>query len=147
MLNQDHGIPTLTPRHEANLETKKRFVEAIFAGDWATFEQLCHPEFELHEPSALPYGGVYKGVDGFQTFWKTPKGHVTNHLETLGVYFTENPDEIIAELGMRGSLPGSEAQFPCSLMEKFAFADGKVRKLTVYFFDVPHLAAKQHGAS
>lgn len=50
-----------------------RFVEAevdYFAGHIDSFpaEEFLHPDFVLHEPESLPYGGRWHGRDGFRSF-------------------------------------------------------------------------------
>ena len=77
---------------------------------------------------------------------RTPRGHITEHLETLATYFTDSPDRIIVELSMRASLGSNSESFPCKLVEQFDFSEGKIIGLTVYFFDVPQIAAQQATA-
>jgi ketosteroid isomerase-like protein len=42
-----------------------QFVAAIAAVDARALEALLHPDVEVNEPEALPYGGVYRGRDAF----------------------------------------------------------------------------------
>ena len=139
MISQGNGVPKMTPKHEANNAVKIRFVDALFSNDWATMAPLVHPDFELREPDALPYGGIYKGIDGFKKCWELiPKAsHVTEHLDTLHTYFTEDPDRIVVELDFRGSRRGTGEKFASKVMEQFEFRDGKIAAIILYWFNIP----------
>jgi ketosteroid isomerase-like protein len=129
----------MTPQHEVNHQVKTRFVDALFANDWGTMATLVHPDFELREPAALPYGGVYKGLDGFKRCWELipQASHVTEHLETLRTFFSEDPDSIVVELDFRGSKRSTGEKFGSKVMEQFDFRDGKIVAITLYWFNIP----------
>ena len=139
LISQGNGVPTMTPRHHANNDVKTRFVDALFANDWSTMAALVHPSFELREPAALPYGGIYKGIEGFKTCWELiPRSsHVTEHLDTLRCYFTEDPDSILVELDFRGKRRDTEEKFASKVMEQFEFRDGKISAISLYWFNIP----------
>ncbi len=44
----------------------KGFYEAFVAGDLAGCIARLHSDLVVDEPSGLPYGGYYEGVEGFQ---------------------------------------------------------------------------------
>lgn len=99
---------------------------------------LVHPDFELREPRDLPYGGVYKGLDGFKHCWELipASGHKTEYLNTLGTYFTEDPNTIIVELDTRGTSHKGEA-YVSKVMEQFEFKDGLISAIVLYWFEIP----------
>lgn len=139
LISQGNGVPAMTPQHHANNEVKTRFVDAVFANDWQAMAALVHPDFELREPKALPYGGTYKGIEGFKKCWELiPRSsHVTEHLDTLRCHFTEDPDSILVELDFRGRKRGTEEKFASKVIEQFEFRDGKILAITLYWFDIP----------
>ena len=139
MISQGNSVPSMTPAHHANNETKTRFVDALFAGDWETMATLVHPDFELREPAALPYGGIYKGIEGFKQCRNLipQSSHVTEHLDTLRCYFTEDPDSIVVELEFRGSRRGSGEKIGSKIMEQFDFRDGLISAISLYWFNIP----------
>jgi ketosteroid isomerase-like protein len=137
MISQGNGVPAMTPQHHANNDVKTRFVEALFANDWEAMAPFVHPDFELREPDALPYGGVYKGLDGFKKCWELipQTGHKTEYLNTLRCYFTEDPDSIIVELDTRGT-KHSGKKFASKVMEQFEFREGKILAITLFWFNI-----------
>lgn len=139
MVSQGNGPPTMTPQHWANHETKTRFVSALFANDWDTMATLVHPSFELREPEALPYGGIYKGLDGFKKCWELipQSSHKAEHLDTLHTYFTESPDHIFVELDFRGTRRDTGEKIESLVMEKFEFRDGKISAVVLFWYNIP----------
>jgi ketosteroid isomerase-like protein len=139
MLSQGKGVPKMTPAHEANHEVKKRFVDALFAKDYATCETLVTPDLELREPDSLPYGGVYKGFAGFVECWeKIPlAGHKAESLDTLRTFFAEDPNTIIVELDFKGVITKTGKRIDSIVLEQFDFRDGKICAIIVYWFNIP----------
>jgi uncharacterized protein len=139
MISQGNGVPVMTPAHHANHDTKSKFVDALFANDWDTMARLVHPEFELREPDALPYGGIYKGIEGFKQCWELipQSSHVAEHLDTLRCYLTEDPNSIIVELDFRGRRRDTGEKIASKVMEQFEFKDGLISAITLYWFNIP----------
>ena len=139
MISQGNGVPTMTPQHHANNGVKTRFVDALFASDWETMAGLVHAEFELREPKALPYGGTYKGIDGFKKCWDLipQSSHIAEYLNTLRCYFTEDPNSILVELDFRGRKRGTDEKFGSKVIEQFEFRDNKIVAIVLYWFDIP----------
>jgi len=139
MISQGNGVPAMTPQHYTNNDVKTRFVDALFSNDWETMAGLVHPDFELREPKALPYGGTYRGIEGFKKCWELipQSSHVTEYLDTLRCYFTEDPNSILVELDFRGRRRGSDEKFGSKVMEQFEFRDSKIVAIVLYWFDIP----------
>ena len=139
MVSMGNGVPVMTPQHHHNESVKTRFVEALFRNDWDTMATLVHPDFELREPDALSYGGIYKGIEGFKHCWELipQAGLKTEHLDTLRCFFTEDPDSIIVELETRGTVTQTGAKFSSKVMEQFDFKDGLIVAIVLYWFDIP----------
>lgn len=128
----------IDPNHP-NHETKKKFVEALFANDWETLASVSHPDMELHEPKGLPYAGVWKGVDGFKACWeKIRQGTlITEHLEVLKTYFAEDPDHIVDLLHTRGKVRATGEPFDTLVYEQWELKDGKIHRIRLYWYEMP----------
>jgi ketosteroid isomerase-like protein len=139
LISQGNGVPTMTAAHQRNHDVKTRFVDALFKNDWDTLAALVHPDFELREPDALPYGGIYQGIAGFKRCWELipQSSHKTEHLDTLRCFFTEDPDSIVVELEFRGARRDTGEKFASKVMEQFDFRDGKILAITLYWFNIP----------
>lgn len=139
LISQGTGVPVITPQHHANNDVKTRFVDALFRNDWDTMAPLVHPDFELREPAALPYGGIYKGIEGFKECWELipQSSHQTEHLDTLRCHYADDPNTIVVELEFRGSRKDTGEKFASKVMEQFEFKDGLISAITLYWFDIP----------
>ena len=139
MISMGNGVPVMTPQHHHNESVKTRFVEGLFRNDWDLLATLVHPDFELREPDALSYGGIYKGIDGFKRCWELipQSGIRTEHLDTLRCFFTEDPDSIIVQLETRGTVIATGEPFSSKVMEQFDFKDGLVSAIVLYWFNIP----------
>lgn len=138
-ISNGNDLFELTLRHQANLDVKKKFVAALAAKDWDEAAKYVHPDFELREPAALPYGGVYKGMSGFrECLEKIPKiSHRTERIEILRTYFTQDPDHLFSELDFAGVRVDTGERISSGVVEKFEFRDGKISAIVLYWFDIP----------
>ena len=128
----------MATQQEALQELKERFVGAIMAGDWDTAEQLADPDFELREPAALPYGGIYKGIEGFKQCLAAIQGtHKTTGLDILSSYFAAEPDRMITEMDWRGIPHATGQEVSSKVLEKYEFRDGKVLAIILFWFNIP----------
>ena len=130
-----------------NHATKKRFVEALFSDGWEALASTTHPDFELHEPDALPYGGIWKGVDGFKACWaKIRQGALdTEHLETVRTYFADDEDHLVCLLHARGKVRATGEPFDSLVCEQWEFKDGRIHRIRVYWFNPPNSGARPIG--
>ena len=138
---QGKGVFEITDRHRANVAVKQKFVDALFRNDWNEMAQCVTDDVELREPDALPFGGVYKGLDGFKQCWeKIPKvSHVTESIETLHTYLTEDPDHMWVELDCVMRRLDNGEKFRDIVMEKFEFRDGKISAIVLNWYNIPDL--------
>jgi len=138
MISQGNGTFEMTEAHRRNNDLKTRFVDALFKNDWEAMAPMVHPDFELREPVALPYGGTYKGLNGFKHCWELipASGHKTEYLNTLGTYFTEDPNSIFVELDTRGTSHKGEP-YASKVMEQFEFRDGLISAIILFWFNIP----------
>ncbi|HEX7856355.1 MAG TPA: nuclear transport factor 2 family protein [Sphingobium sp.] len=139
ILSQGTGVPVMTAQHEANHDVKVRFVDALFRNDWETMAELVTDDLELQEPDALPYGGTWKGLDGFKKCWELipQASHVVEHLDTLRTFFSEDPNHIWVELDFKGVKKATGEKFGTRVMEEFQFRDGKISVIALMWFNIP----------
>jgi uncharacterized protein len=120
----------------SNLAIQEQFVTAVFAGDTATIEALCAPEFELHEGSGLPFAGTYRGAQGFLEFLGLFNDTLDiEYLTPVRTYTTDDPDWLVGELNLRATLRATGKLFESSLMEMWQFRNGKVVAIKPHYFN------------
>jgi ketosteroid isomerase-like protein len=119
-----------------NIAIQERFVAAVFAGDSATIEALAAPDFELHEGSGLPFAGVYKGAKGFLEFLDVFMATFDiEQLAPVRTYQTSDPEFLACEFELRATVRSSGERFESTLVELWAFRDGKVVSIRPHYFN------------
>jgi ketosteroid isomerase-like protein len=97
-----------------------------------------HPEFVLRQDRALPYGGEYRGGDGFLEFLKKfMAAFDVQSLENTRTFVGENPDAVVLEFSFRGKVKATGKDFATTLLELWEFKDGKIRGVTPHWFEIP----------
>jgi ketosteroid isomerase-like protein len=121
-----------------NLQTKERFVSAVFAGDRETIRALCDPDFELHEGSGLPFAGVYQGAEGFLHFLAVfAETFDIDRLEPVRAYQAEDPDSMAFDFDLRATVRSTGELFESTLVEVWTFRGGKVLRIKPHYFNSP----------
>jgi ketosteroid isomerase-like protein len=133
--------PIMSGQPNPNLAIQERFVAAVFAGESATIEALAAPEFELHEGSGLPFGGVYKGAQGFLDFLGIfMTTFDIEQLVPVRTYQAADPDFLACEFDLRATVRATGKRFDSTLVELWSFRDGKVVSIKPHYFNA--LAAR-----
>lgn len=122
-----------------NIAIKDRWVEAVFAGDRHTLHALADPDLQLYQPEGLPYGGTYRGVDGFFDFLdRFTAAYDLEALEPTGVYVEANdPDRLVLGFRISGVLRSSGKAFASPQLEAWDFRDGRIVSIRVMWFTLP----------
>src|SRR5581483_7759265 len=90
----------------AKVAILEKWSEFIRAGDRQGMSTVLAPDFVLYEDAGLPYGGVFRGVDGFlgmlanlQASWVDLK------FEHLGFFDEPGGDSVAVHVRMSGRSP------------------------------------------
>ena len=116
-------------------EVLTRLLDAMGAGDMATFEAGLADDFEIVQADSLPWGGVYRGVEGWREFlgrFLAPwKDLATERLHFMCDEAEENFALVFRVTGT--SQTGKPVDF--SVCEHWQVRDGKVRQIKPHNFD------------
>jgi ketosteroid isomerase-like protein len=114
---------------------------ATRVGDKATLAEMVHAEFELVEPTGVPYEGVFRGLDG----WRKLARAVVEAWEDFRVepiaFPGESKDTFVVHLRLSGRSRKTGRPFDMSVLEMWSFKDGKLIGISPHYFDT-HLLAK-----
>ncbi len=121
-----------------NLDIQQRFVAAVFAGDTGTLTALCHADFVLEQAPDMPYGGTYRGAEGFLRFLGIfAETYDLEALEPVRIYATDDPDWLVSEFVLRAAVKASGKRYDTTLLERWQFRDGKVLGVKPHYFGAP----------
>jgi ketosteroid isomerase-like protein len=122
-----------------NLAVAEKWTKAVYAGDQDTLRGLADKDFVLKQDRALPYGGEYKGVEGFLSFlgafMKTFEIEALQ--QTRALTSEADPDTVAFEFAFKGKELKGGTKFDTTLIERWTFKNGKVVSITPHWFEIP----------
>lgn len=103
-------------------------------------DKVCK-DMVVHEPSSLPFGGIYRGYKAFEALYPAVRSFYDfSRFELLEVFAEESA--VFALL--RAGIAGSDADL--MLCEHFTFKDGKILEVRLFLYDFPGKALSSLGA-
>lgn len=112
----------------------ERLVAGVRAMDLAAVLDQMHPEVEVYEPESLPYGGAWKGRDGFAALLQKLVGLAALSIEDAKIH--ETGEGLIMEMQISFTSRKDGEVFRTSAVEIDRLEDGLVREINVYYKDV-----------
>jgi len=109
------------------------FYEFLKTGKYEQAFELLHPEFELVQAETLPYGGVYKGKEGVQRFFKK----LFDYFETFGsedVTYFSNEKKVVATSIAVGLTKQKEA-FRMPMVQVYTLENEKILRTMPFYYD------------
>jgi ketosteroid isomerase-like protein len=121
-----------------NVAIAERFTRAVYAGDQDTMKSLLDKDFVLRQDKSLPYGGVYRGAEGFLSFLQAfTKTYEIESLEKTRTFVSDDPDFAIFEFSFKGKQRQAGVKFDTTLLEHWRFSKGKIIAITPHWFEIP----------
>ena len=121
-----------------NLGLKERFLAAVWANDHAGMDACLHPEFVLRQAAGHPYGGSYRGTQGFvDGIAKLTAAYEIEQLDNIYTFGSDNPDVLAFEFLFRGKVTATGKAFETTVIEHWNFRDGKIFSIAPHWFEIP----------
>ncbi|MBO6638216.1 MAG: nuclear transport factor 2 family protein [Roseitalea sp.] len=106
-----------------------------------------HPDVDVIQVESLPYGGVYRGHDGFK--------RLLGDLDAAWQVFDVKPfeyldagEKIVVRMTCKATARASGRDIETEMQEVFSFRNGKVSEIKVFYWDTAKvrdvLAAESH---
>jgi hypothetical protein len=117
---------------------RDEFYGGIAANDWTRAEAvLDHDLIEVHEADGLPYGGVWKGIEGFRRITKII--HETwKPLDWKVLQYATGGDLVMVYFQLSGAGRNSTA-FSMPVVEILRFKNHKVIEIRVMYWDTKRI--------
>lgn len=110
----------------ANVDVIQRLYAAFWNRDMDAMLALLSPDIEVHQSSELPWGGEYKGHEGFKKFIKQLTGHITPSLSFER--FIDSGDHVVAIGRTHGDVVHNGKPFDVPVVHVWEVRDGKVMR-------------------
>lgn len=131
---------------QAKMDNVERFQAAFAAGDRELLAKLVHPDFEVIQSSALPYGGRYRGLDGFFEFalkifpttWRIQQFEMLHRFDEK----TNEPglESVVLMFHLVGTVAATGKPVDTTLLEHWVLKDGKLLHAKPHWFEPPDKA-------
>lgn len=119
----------------------ERFMTATRTGDKAALAEMVHPDFELIEPTGVPYEGTFRGLDGWRKLARAVI-EAWDEFQVVPLSFPgESANALVVHLRLSGRSRKTGRSFTMSVLELWTFQDGKVIGISPHYFDT-HLLAE-----
>jgi ketosteroid isomerase-like protein len=137
---------TTSRRARQNARVMLDVFKAVQRRDAQRFAELVHPEFEIHWPPSLPYGGSYRDLEvdarqGRPTWSKT-----WNPLQPTAAERRMDPrvvatsdQEVVVLWRQRGRNPAGE-RFDTPVLGLYQLRDGRLTRAQMFYFDTVAVA-------
>jgi len=124
---------------EENMEAVRRLFRAVEGRDLAGVLAAYDPEVVIREAESLPYGGVYRGLEGAERhargYAQAWGGLQTPAEYKLGAVFLDAGDHVVALWRQRGVAAGGSRKFDMPAVSVYRLRGGKVVESQMFHAD------------
>ena len=139
-LHTDESNPTRGETISKEQQNSKTIL-AIFRGieerDDAQMLQFFQPDFEIHWPPSLPYGGTFSGLEsrpgGWGATWE-PLQPTQAERKMDAQVVAAHDDDVIVQWRQRGFSPTGD-RFDGEVLALYHFREGKLARAQMFYFD------------
>jgi ketosteroid isomerase-like protein len=130
-----------------NIEENAKLVLEVFSAierrDDRQFLELLHPDFEIHWPPSLPYGGTSRGLKPEGPTWGATwvplqPNEAERRMDPRVVAAGE--DEVVVLWRQRGVTPAGD-RFDGEVLGLYRIREGKLARAQMFYFDTASLVS------
>jgi len=129
-------------KEQENSKTILAIFRAIEERDAPQFRALLQPDFEIHWPRSLPYGGTFRGVEpqprGWGTTWQ-PLQPTESERKMDARVIAAQGDDVVVLWHQRGRSATGESVDE-EVLGLYRFRDGKLARAQMFYFDTVPVA-------
>ena len=120
-----------------NSKTILAIFRAIEQRDATRFRALLQPDFEIHWPSSLPYGGTFRGAEPQPRSWGTtwePLQPTESERKMDAQVVAAQGDDVVVLWHQRGRSAAGDS-IDEEVIGLYRFCDGKLARAQMFYFD------------
>jgi ketosteroid isomerase-like protein len=130
-----------------HIELMLAVFSAVERRDAQQFTELVHPDFEIHWPPSLPYGGTYRDLDidaqlGRPTWAETwnplQPSPAERRMDPRVIAANDESGEVVVLWQQRGHSPTGE-RFDGPVLGLHTIRDGRLARAQMFYFDTAAL--------
>ncbi|GAA1002898.1 hypothetical protein Aple_001980 [Acrocarpospora pleiomorpha] len=117
-------------------ERLKTFVGLMNSGRFDTAREMVAEDVRIEEPDAIPYGGTFTGLAGFDEFRRIFAA-TWRRWSDGPMWYAENEGTVVKLNVITAVSRATGQEYTTPLAEFFTFTDGKISRITIFYQDVP----------
>jgi uncharacterized protein len=126
------------PTPQTNVELIEELYSAFSQRDLPAIFSALAPDVEVSQSPALPWGGVYRGVEGFREFFSKLTSQITPALAIER--YIDAGEDVVAIGRTQGTVNNGGRSFDVPVVHVWRLREGKVVRFQPYI-DVPTMQA------
>ncbi|WP_112228707.1 nuclear transport factor 2 family protein [Lentzea atacamensis] len=104
------------------------------SASFAPLAPFFAPDVVLYQADSLPYGGVWRGHEGLEQFFRAmSRTWDTFDMEDQKVLATTSPLVVLTQVRARARTTGRELHFP--ILQAITVEDGHITEVRPFYFD------------
>jgi ketosteroid isomerase-like protein len=134
--------PTHVSKEQKNNATILQIFRAIEERDEVQFRKLVQPDFEIHWPPSLPYGGTFRGLNPRPHDWNATWDLLqpTNAEKRMDAKVIAAKHDNVVVLWHPHGLSSTGARFDGEVLGFYTFRQGKLARAQMFYFDTAAVA-------
>jgi ketosteroid isomerase-like protein len=113
----------------------ERFLAAMEVQDFGAMAVLMHPDFIAIEAAGLPYGGTYRGIEGWRALNAAVVGSWGGFRLKLLEILGETEDSLVVHFAISGRSRKTGKTFETTVLELWRFSNDLLLRIDPYYFD------------
>ena len=130
-------------KENENIKVVLAAFDAVERQDDEQFNSLLDPEFEIHWPASLPYGGETPGSGPMRPSWSdvwTPLQPSEAERKMDPSIIAANGDDVVVQWRQRGVTSAGD-RFDGEVLGLYRVRNGKLARAKMFYFDTAAVAA------
>jgi uncharacterized protein len=133
---------SMSSKEQQNSTTILAVFRAIEERNAEQFRRLLQPDFEIHWPPSLPYGGTFRGVEpqphGWGATWQPLQPTAAERSMDAQVVAAHG-DDIVVRWHQRGRTANADT-LDEEVLGLYYFREGKLARAQMFYFDTAAVA-------
>jgi ketosteroid isomerase-like protein len=132
---------THTDIQKKNIATIQMALKNAFAANFEVLAPIIADDFTIYEAEGLPFGGVFKGMEGYVKCMKGIADFFDNNKTLEPPHFVPDGDNrVLMMTGIDGHIRKNGQPVKMPTISTWDFKDGKILTVRPYFFDTKKVA-------
>ncbi len=129
-----------TEIQKKNIQTVRTALKNAFAGDFEVLKPLIADDFTIYEAEGLPFGGVFRGMEGYVKCMQGIDGFFTDKVLSPPDFVPDGDSRVVMISEIDGKIARNGQPVKMPTVSLWDFKDGKIAVVRPFFHDTKKVA-------